>query len=350
MTTLDTILMYGLPLGLCAMFLAMPKLSRGNTFFAVTVPRDLPDSAEGRSIHRRYLAGTLTATLIALGLITAAHLLFAGEFVVDAAYLLGTFTVTFGALISFLHCRQQALAFSRAPSMERRGSLSPSETLGDVLPKPFWLHALPYLILALPCLWLLMHWEQIPEPMLLPGQFEPGSSEQAKTLSALLLFPLVMTLVLLLMHLVMPLGLLIRRLPQHPARVQTINRLLLNMMLVVAALGGWNTLAVLYGPEWITGLVGLTVNGVLTMLLVVLPVLMLMGKHYARPGQPDEGDQTPDHCWKLGMFYFNPEDQALWVEKRFGVGYTLNFAHAMAWIILAAFIAIPAVIVFLSFR
>ena len=43
------------------------------------------------------------------------------------------------------------------------------------------------------------------------------------------------------------------------------------------------------------------------------------------------GDGTPDECWKLGVFYFNPEDPAIFVEKRFGIGYTCNLANRGAW-------------------
>jgi len=44
------------------------------------------------------------------------------------------------------------------------------------------------------------------------------------------------------------------------------------------------------------------------------------------------GDGTPDECWKLGIIYFNPEDPAIFVEQRFGIGYTLNFANSATWI------------------
>ena len=48
-----------------------------------------------------------------------------------------------------------------------------------------------------------------------------------------------------------------------------------------------------------------------------------------------------DTCWKLGMFYFNPDDPALFVEKRIGIGYTINFAHGTSWIILALTLVLP---------
>jgi uncharacterized membrane protein len=39
------------------------------------------------------------------------------------------------------------------------------------------------------------------------------------------------------------------------------------------------------------------------------------------------GDRTQDNYWKLGVFYFNRDDQAVIIEKRFGLGYTLNFGR-----------------------
>lgn len=54
-------------------------------------------------------------------------------------------------------------------------------------------------------------------------------------------------------------------------------------------------------------------------------------------------DSTPDRYWKAGMFYCNPDDPALMVPKRMGIGYTFNFGHPMAWILLGAFAALPLI-------
>lgn len=52
-------------------------------------------------------------------------------------------------------------------------------------------------------------------------------------------------------------------------------------------------------------------------------------------------DSTPDHCWRAGLFYYNPDDPALMVPKRIGIGYTLNFAHPVAWILLGGLLIAP---------
>ncbi|MEC5424148.1 DUF5808 domain-containing protein [Virgibacillus sp. C22-A2] len=51
-------------------------------------------------------------------------------------------------------------------------------------------------------------------------------------------------------------------------------------------------------------------------------------------------DYDDDKFWKLGQFYFNKNDPALFLEKRFGVGWTINLARPLAWIIFLAIILI----------
>ncbi len=38
--------------------------------------------------------------------------------------------------------------------------------------------------------------------------------------------------------------------------------------------------------------------------------------------------------WKWGMFYVNPNDKSVFVSNRLGMGFTLNLAHPMSWVVL----------------
>lgn len=38
---------------------------------------------------------------------------------------------------------------------------------------------------------------------------------------------------------------------------------------------------------------------------------------------------------RRSLDYYNADDPSVWVEKRVGVGYTVNFARPMAWVMLA---------------
>jgi uncharacterized membrane protein len=42
-------------------------------------------------------------------------------------------------------------------------------------------------------------------------------------------------------------------------------------------------------------------------------------------------DSTPDSMWRGGIIYYNPGDAAVIVPKRYGLGWTLNFARPLAW-------------------
>jgi uncharacterized membrane protein len=53
-------------------------------------------------------------------------------------------------------------------------------------------------------------------------------------------------------------------------------------------------------------------------------------------GRLPAGDSTH---WHAG-FYYNPEDDAIWVPKRLGIGWTLNMAQPAAWVILIALLGI----------
>jgi uncharacterized membrane protein len=58
------------------------------------------------------------------------------------------------------------------------------------------------------------------------------------------------------------------------------------------------------------------------------------------------GDGTLDEHWKLGMFYFNRDDPALWVEKRIGIGFTMNFARGCSWLVLLLVLVLPLTLLF----
>jgi uncharacterized membrane protein len=45
-------------------------------------------------------------------------------------------------------------------------------------------------------------------------------------------------------------------------------------------------------------------------------------------------DDARSEHYRWGLFYVNAEDPAIWVPKRLGLGWTLNFAHGLSWVML----------------
>jgi uncharacterized membrane protein len=66
-------------------------------------------------------------------------------------------------------------------------------------------------------------------------------------------------------------------------------------------------------------------------------LLLLLAKGNPKP---------PETGWN-GIFYSNPDDPALFVPKRYGIGYTLNFGNPWSWavlILIFALVALPIAI------
>jgi uncharacterized membrane protein len=83
---------------------------------------------------------------------------------------------------------------------------------------------------------------------------------------------------------------------------------------------------------------------------IALPVLLLgstigLSVYLSRKklDQQSDGTTQNDHYWKIGVFYVNADDPALFVSKRTGIGWTLNFGHRISWVIFIGTIAIPIV-------
>lgn len=79
--------------------------------------------------------------------------------------------------------------------------------------------------------------------------------------------------------------------------------------------------------------------------VIVLAITTGQGGSRVKNVRTEDGtviNRDDDQYWKLGQFYFNRTDPSLFLEKRFGVGWTMNLANPLAWLILIAIIVIAA--------
>ncbi len=47
----------------------------------------------------------------------------------------------------------------------------------------------------------------------------------------------------------------------------------------------------------------------------------------------NEDIQDEPKNWKLGIIYYNPSDPRTFVSKRVGIGWTLNFAQPLSYLV-----------------
>jgi uncharacterized membrane protein len=297
-----------------------------------------------------------------IGLALALPGIFAGFMpALAVALMLAGAAVEFAGLIAaYVNARKQVRPFRVEPSRQREVMVKPRPA------RPFggWLgQAGPFLLLALAALCLWWRWDAIPQRFPihwdLYGRPNGWAIKRWRSVFGSVLLGTLYCLLLALMMNGIARG--VRRIHSSGPDSEGESRFLRLMLMMVLVLEYW--LAALLGfavflpPALMTILI---ISG-LVVIVAVLVVAFRSGQggwrlrgatSSAAAGQrAPAGDHTPDECWKGGVFYYNPADPAVWVEKRFGIGWTFNFGNPRAWFFMAGIlvfvIAVPVLSILL---
>jgi len=307
---------------------AMPQLTRRDIFFSVTVTPEFRETLQAREILVAYRRAIVIATGLALALLTVAtpagmELAGAGllmlELLADAA--------------CFVVAHRRTLAHASAPSTAREATIASQSQMPGLIP----LLLGPYLMLACAVLLTRARWSEIPDPM--PVHWDIAGNPNGWMPKTWLLY-VGMTageLVLCLMLTFAIVGMLYfsRQIAASGSRAREERRF---RWIGIAALLAGSYLAAALAFLPLSPRATFSFGGV-TFFLAIMMVGSLElvrrgqgGVRLAPAAREPISDRTPDACWKWGAIYYNPDDPALIVEKRFGIGWTLNFAHRGAWI------------------
>jgi uncharacterized membrane protein len=101
-------------------------------------------------------------------------------------------------------------------------------------------------------------------------------------------------------------------------------------------------LVVMLAAEWIVALLfGVLPLRLATGIAIPIPMLLLgplallipaMAYAIRESNKPrDPIDPTPNECWTGGIIYYNPNDAALFVQRRDGIGFTINMGNRWSW-------------------
>ncbi|HXX46546.1 MAG TPA: DUF5808 domain-containing protein [Candidatus Acidoferrales bacterium] len=262
------------------------------------------------------------------------------------------FWLVVAPLVAVSQAHKAVLPHAVAHSTIREASLVPRSAQ---LPGGWVLQFGPFAILAIVAIYLGAHWTQIPDKFPVHWGIDGrpnGWSERtlAGVYGPLLVAGALVTGISLLAY---SFSHLARRIP-IPAGVSSIRDF--PHHIAVFLLGVEYFLAAMFslvGLLPLTGSPGVAPIVILSAALLIAAAFLGRWVSHAHERLPHAvgmpGDGTPDSCWKLGLFYFNPDDSALFVEKRIGFGYTVNFAHASAWICLALTLFLPLFLLFLIY-
>lgn len=309
-----------------------PLMTRPGIFFGATVDPGFPRSSDGRRLLRSYrwqVAFWSIAAIVLTAMLIPQHAR------------LGCLAPLFGliAAVAFTYQRKFRQVHSHYGSSRpevRRASLS-AEQRGESFDPRLWLP--PFVALALAALYLHWHWNQIPErfPMHWDAHGQPNGWSERNWLgvygtlltgAAINAFSLSMAW-------------LIARLSRKTTmRYITVRGLLvllypLTFTFIMVSLLPLLQIPARLVPAVILVSVGLT-------FLIVAGVLYWSYRKVSAPaaGEDEVPEPQSDSYWKAGMFYYNPNDPAIFVSKRVGIGYTMNFANKMSWVVLVGILLI----------
>jgi uncharacterized membrane protein len=334
-----------------AFALLMPALTRRDVLFGVTVPPNARATPAGRTILRGYRLGVIGLALI-LGVIVALLWQLAPATWMALAPVALALLLDIPYLLAYRATRRLAANPPEAP-FARPGpaaELIPRQYATSV---PWIWETLPLAIVALTAAYLAITYAAA--PAIIPTHFDLAGVAKAfsrKTVGSY--FSLVWTQLFMEVFLTV-IAVLVAGAKAVPGRAdlgfrrRMLRFLFFVKVLSIAFMGG---LAVFIAQASLSAhpQVGLPLAMSAVFVLLTLGGVFALGistgQGGARLGPAAETatDRMDDRYWKLGAIYANRDDPSIFVEQRFGLGWTLNFGNPRALGVMLGLLVLPMVL------
>ncbi|HEY7473487.1 MAG TPA: DUF5808 domain-containing protein [Vicinamibacterales bacterium] len=322
----------GFVLAVAVLLHFVPLWRRQRLWFAVTVPAGFSDTQEARGALRRYRTIVWTVSAAA-----AAALVGGTRPGLGWLAALGMFVQAAGATVAFAVVHRQVRRYGVAAPTIRWIEIP---AVRERLPGGLWSVVAPVTLLLGAALVVHLFSDRLPDRWPIDRDADGVPERWVDRTWRHTYGPIAMGAIVALFQIAMAYVILrgspSGREPGTEAWTRRFRRAVLRLLVA----GVWFVAAMMCalalgplvtgGPR--PGALGWIVPVALLAWLVPLAVQIL----WLMRDQSSGTDGTPDDRWKLGLFYFNPDDPAVMVEKRFGVGYTLNFGNRGLWWILGA--------------
>jgi uncharacterized membrane protein len=317
-------------LSMAALLHWLPLWRRERLWFGVTVAPGFDATPDGRAALRRYR----TAVWI-LSAVAAACVVGGARLDLPALLPIGVLGQAIGASVAFAVVRRAIRPFAVSASGVRAAAISadveglPGGAAGVIVP------------LSMPiatALYLRAHWLRLPERVpvhwALDGTPNGWAARTWQGVYGPLAICAIICLFILLLAEAIIHGSPRARVPGTEAWTRRFRRA--TLVVLVAGVWGMSAMMCLFSLVPLFTGAGLPAAFVAVIpavvVLTIIPFVWQLVRVAQEQGSGSDG--TPDRCWKFGLLYYNPSDSALMVEKRFGVGYTLNLGNRTMWWIL----------------
>lgn len=304
-----------------AAMLAVPRLTHRDILFGIPVLPDFRASEIGRKALRQYRMWiTIPACLSLVGTVVLPNSIL-NVITLIAVALIG--------LIAFVVMNHRLKPYAVQPRMVYETAIAAQEQS----PWFLWLGLIPLAFLAWVVFYMHSHWNQI--PLRYPVHFDIDGTPNRWTdrsfrgVYGVLIFGGEMALFLYGMAVAGWYG---------SRRSDAMRRPMVLLMLSVEA-----TITLAFGqiPLQATRLVHIPIAWIIFCPFVLLIPAIWYAVHESN--QPREPlDPTPNECWKGGMIYYNPNDAALFVQRRDSLGFTVNMGNRWSWFLYGSLLLVIA--------
>lgn len=341
----------------------IPYLTRRTDLFGITIPISLYDRSDFRKMRQQYML-----TLLGIGLLYFLILTISSFFLSKQGVLIGTYIILFFYLLSsFLLYLPFHFKAKKIKAQEAWQETYPQKTIIDLhfrrekLTFSNWYFLFPLGFIIANIVLLTVFRDDMPSKVPVHYGLDGKVTYAAATGKGIYL-PLVIQVFLLLLFLGM--NMMIRQTKQQTdagqpdqSKRQNIlfrrrwSRWIIITSVLLSALFFFLQLSIFF--ESLQPFIPLAI--LIIVGFICLSVLFLSFK----TGQGGSRIQTnagtsqhimnseEDRHWKLGQIYFNRADPSIFVEKRFGVGWTNNWAHPASWLLIFLLITVVLLIVLL---
>jgi uncharacterized membrane protein len=334
-----------------------PYITRKTELFGVTIPAAVWGHEKCRSLRSSYRKTALAAGILFTAAGGAGSVFLPMDTMVGAAFFIAAIflylAISF-ALYLVQHYRAKRLKADMGWTADAETAVLVVDTeapQGDTL-SPRWFLLYP-LVVAATILGIFLAWPYAPDPIPmhyniagLPDQFAPKSPGAV--------LPLLLTQVLEMAVFALTYLIIRRAKRQIDAADEQVSRrqgrrfrrvisasLLFGGVLMGLYLGALQIFMLLNGDSRL--IIGSSIVLLILVGIGLAAMMYLVGQGGSRirigSGGPGASvNRDDDRYWKLGLFYFNPADPALFLEKRFGLGYAVNYGRPASWVILGGIV------------
>ncbi|HLR64718.1 MAG TPA: DUF5808 domain-containing protein [Pseudogracilibacillus sp.] len=327
-----------------------PYLTKKTDCFGVTIPLDMYDRPEFRKMRKQFtFISFLINLLILFGLLFLQARVSESTFMISFIVLIFSLLIIFFILYLPFHQSVKKMKKNEAWIYNyKQKRLIDTEFRKANLAISYKWYLIPFLMIVGTLLYSFIIYDTIPSEI--PTHTGPGGhvTYSEKSMTTIILLPIIQ-LFMLAIFVASQYAITIAKQSLHPANPkgsQEQNKKFRRYWSIFTLLIGIATTALLSYIQlamFHDFLFQEQSKVILLFITIVIVSLIILSIRTGQSGSRlNELNSETDHVievdedehWILGQIYFNRQDPTIFVEKRFGIGWTVNFARPITWIFL----------------